>query len=117
MRRRGPGCGSSPAGSHFAAARVPVQVWTSSPPVRYRNRFGHPEVWSASLPGTCYCGAFLNASSEYASAGDGQDAASDAADAADAADGGGVPLWGWLLVALVVLVPVLVLLTRRTVRR
>lgn len=136
----------------FNASR-PVRVWASAPPVRYRNRSGDPGVWSAGIPGTYYCGAFLNASSEYASAGevpirvgitvtgtagegapeyaedetpspspsasdDGQDDGQDAASgAADAEDGGGLPLWGWLLGALVALVVVLGLLTRRTVRR
>ena len=135
----------------FNASR-PVQVWTSAPPVRYQNRSGDPEVWSAGIPGTYYCGAFLNASSEYASAGevpirvaltvsgtagegapvyvedetpspspsvtdDGRDDGQDAApDAAGADDDGGLPLWGWLLIALGVLIVVLGLLTRRTVR-
>lgn len=36
---------------------------------------------------------------------------------ADSGDEGGLPLWGWLLAALVVLGLALVLLTRRTVRR
>ena len=53
----------------FNASRA-VRVWASAPPVRYRNRDGDPEVWSASLPGTYYCAAFLNASSDYAAAGE-----------------------------------------------
>jgi len=136
----------------FNASR-PVRVWSSAPPVRYQNRSGDPEVWSASLPGTYYCAAFLNASSEYASAGEvpirvgltvsgtagegapdyveeetptpspseatGGDAEGDddADDAAAAPDEGGIPLWGWMLAALLVLVLVLGLLTRRAARR
>ena len=133
----------------FNASR-PLRVWTSSPPVRYQNRSGDPEVWSASLPGTYYCAAFLNGSSDYASAGEvpirvgitvtgtaGEGApdyveqatptpspsastGGDPGDRTEAAagtdEGGGLPLWGWLLAALVVLVLVLGLLTRRTAR-
>jgi Ca-activated chloride channel family protein len=53
----------------FNASR-PVRVWSAAPPVRYRNREADPQVWSASLPGTYYCAAFLNGSTEYAAAGE-----------------------------------------------
>lgn len=132
----------------FNASR-PLRVWTAAPPVRYQNRTGDPGVWSASLPGTYYCGAFLNGDSEYATAGEvpirvgitvtgtagegapdyvedapspspstasGSGADEGAATSAGTDEGGGLPVWGWLLAALVVLVAVVGLLARRSAR-
>jgi Ca-activated chloride channel family protein len=53
----------------FNASR-PVLVHSVTPPVRYLNRDGDFGITPASMPGTYYCGAFLNGDSDYASAGE-----------------------------------------------
>ncbi len=53
----------------FNASR-PVLVHSVTPPVRYLNRDGEFGITPASMPGTYYCGAFLNGDSDYASAGE-----------------------------------------------
>ena len=47
-----------------------AQVHVATPPVRYLNREASLYAIAASLPGTYYCGAFLNGSTRFASAGE-----------------------------------------------